>query len=250
MRNPAEATAEDFVYARLRSLILSGEIPASSPIRQAEIAARFRVSRIPVRDALRRLESVGLVVTLPNRRTVVPSFTVTEIQEIFEMRAVLEGLLARWAVVNLTEGDIAELAALSSVMRSVRDLDVYMSRHEAFHDLVARRAGLPRVQREAGRLREIVTPYIRLYGTVNPTAELAADRHDDLLAVLKGGQPTAAEKAFASHIRHAGQKLAATILALTKGQDKALPEADDKAKLRRGAAAPDGGRRLDAVGAR
>ena len=230
MRNPAEATAEDFVYARLRSLILSGEIPASSPIRQAEIAARFRVSRIPVRDALRRLESVGLVVTLPNRRTVVPSFTVTEIQEIFEMRAVLEGLLARCAVVNLTKGDIAELTALSSVMRSVRDLDVYMSRHEAFHDIVA--------------------PYIRLYGTVNPTAELAADRHDDLLAVLKGGQPTAAEKAFASHIRHAGQKLTATILALTKGQDKALPEADDKAKLRRGAAAPDGGRRLDAVGAR
>ena len=222
MSNPEETgrTAEDFVFWRLRKLVLSGEIPAGSSIRQAEIAGRLNLSRIPVRDAIRRLESIGLLVTLPNRRTVVPSFTVTEIREIFEMRAVLEGLLARWAAVNLTAADIAELTALSSVMRSVRDLDVYMSRHESFHDLVAQRAGLPRVQREAGRLREIVTPYIRIYGAVHHTAELSADRHDDLLAVLKAGHPAAAERAFASHVRHSGQQFTAAILALTEGQEK------------------------------
>ena len=244
MSNPEEIvhTAEDFVFGRLRKLILSGDIPAGSAIRQAEIAARLRVSRIPVRDAMRRLESIGLVVTLPNRRTVVPSFTALEIREIFEMRAVLEGLLARWAVVNLTETDIAELAALSSVMRSVRDLDVYMSRHELFHDLVAQRAGLPRVRREAGRLREIVTPYIRIYGTAHHTAELSADRHDDLLAVLKAGHPAAAEKAFASHVRHSGQQFEAAMLALTKGRDKTLPDGDKKADIRRGGARAAGAR--------
>jgi len=152
-----------------------------------------------------------------------------------EMRAVLEGLLARWAVANLTETDIAELTALSSIMRSIGDLDVYMARHEAFHDLVARRAALPRVRREAGHLREILTPYIRIYGAAHHTAELTADRHDDLLAVLKAGHPVAAEKAFARHVHHSGQQFIATFLALTKGRDGALREEGT------GSARPDNG---------
>jgi DNA-binding GntR family transcriptional regulator len=209
-------SAEELVYDHLRNEILRGTFPPDATINQEEIAKRLNVSRIPVRDALRRLHSVGLVNILPNKRTVVPSFTSHEIFEIFEMRAVLEGLAARYAVANLTETDFIDLAAMAKIMSTVEDLDVYVARHEAFHDLVADRARLPRVRRDVAELREIVGPYIRINGAAHQTAEIAADRHDSLLKVLKSRNAAAAEKAFASHVRHAGKQLVNAVENLTE----------------------------------
>src|SRR6185437_14644411 len=130
-------SAEELVFEHLRSAILRGEFPPNTVINQEEVAGTLKVSRIPVRDALRRLHSVGLVRILPNKRTIVPSFTPHEIFEVFEMRAELEGLAVRHAVSNLTDSDFHDLTAMADVMRRVDDLDVYLERHEAFHDLIA-----------------------------------------------------------------------------------------------------------------
>jgi DNA-binding GntR family transcriptional regulator len=200
-------SAEELVYDHLRAAILAGEFLPNAVINQEDVARLLNVSRIPVRDALRRLHSVGLVNILPNKRAVVPSFTSHEIFEIFEMRAVLEGLAARYAVRNLTETDFRDLTAMAEIMSTVDDLDVYVVRHEAFHDLIAARAELPRVRREVAQLREIVGPYIRINGVAERTAELAQDRHDSLVKVLRGRNPAAADKAMASHVRYAGQQL-------------------------------------------
>ncbi|MGC1465316.1 MAG: GntR family transcriptional regulator [Pseudolabrys sp.] len=208
-------SAEELAYDHLRAAILGGQFPPDSTINQEEIAQTLKVSRIPVRDALRRLHSVGLVKILPNRRTVVPSFTPHEIYEIFEMRAVLEGLAARYAVSNLTDSDFHDLAAMASVMRNVDDLDVYLERHEAFHDLIASRSKLSRLRREVARLREIVAPYIRINGAAHQSAELDQDRHDSLLNVIKSRNPAAADKALASHVRHAGKQLVTAVENLT-----------------------------------
>lgn len=208
-------SAEEFVYDHLRSAILTGQFPPDAAINQEEVARTLNVSRIPVRDALRRLHSVGLVNILPNKRAIVPSFTSREIFEIFEMRAVLEGLAARNAVANLSNSDFHDLAGMATVMRNVEDLDVYLERHEAFHDLIADRARMPRLRREVAQLREIVGPYIRINGTARRSAELDQDRHDTLLAVIKTRNAAAAEKALASHVRHAGKQLVSAVESLT-----------------------------------
>ncbi|HEY9453123.1 MAG TPA: GntR family transcriptional regulator [Bradyrhizobium sp.] len=208
-------SAEELVYDHLRTAILRGQFLPEAVINQEEIAKTLKVSRIPVRDALRRLHSVGLVHILPNKRTVVPSFTSHEIFEIFEMRAVLEGLAARNAVPNLTDSDFHDLTDMAKVMRSIDNLDMYLERHEAFHDLIADRARLPRLRREVAQLREIVGPYIRINGTAHQSAELEQDRHDSLLVVFKTQNPAAAEKALASHVRHAGKQLVDAVESLT-----------------------------------
>ncbi|MBX9843158.1 MAG: GntR family transcriptional regulator [Xanthobacteraceae bacterium] len=208
-------SAEEIVFQHLRHEILSGAIKAQTPINQAEIAAALNVSRIPVRDALQRLQSVGLLVALPNRRVVVPNFTVSEIHEIFEMRALLEGFAARCAVERLTEADFIELETLAEIIRRLADLDGYAKRHEAFHDLVVERSGLSRVRREVTQLREMLTPYIRIHGAASYSAELPDDTHEALVAVLRTRDPERAEKAFVNHIRRAGEQLMATLQRLT-----------------------------------
>jgi DNA-binding GntR family transcriptional regulator len=229
-------SAEELVYDHLRTEILRGKFPPDAVINQEEVARTLKVSRIPVRDALRRLHSVGLVNILPNKRTIVPSFTPHEIFEIFEMRAVLEGLAARYAVPKLSDSDFHDLAGMAKVMGSVDNLDVYLERHEAFHDLIADRAGMPRLRRDVAQLREIVGPYIRINGTAHQSAELDQDRHDSLLAVIKTRNAAAVEKALASHVRHAGKQLVSAVENLTVAarpdEEASVPRASSGGRTR------------------
>ena len=216
--NPEFRSVEELVFQHLRGAILSGALSAATPINQAEIAAKLQVSRIPVRDALRRLQSVGLVVILPNRRAVVPSFSIADIKEIFEMRALLEGLAARHAVEHLTAADFDELETLAEMMRRLSDLDGYTKRHDAFHDLIAQRSGLPRVRREVAQLRELLTPYIRIYGDASNSAEIKEDTHEVLVALLRTRDGDQAEKAAVRHVRSAARQMIATLQSLAASQ--------------------------------
>src|SRR5882757_10692774 len=78
------------VADRLRDQIIRGEIPEGSQLRQNTIAAQFRVSRIPVREALRQLDAEGLITIVPNRGALVPVLSPTDIEELFTIRALLE----------------------------------------------------------------------------------------------------------------------------------------------------------------
>src|SRR5699024_8970332 len=140
----SDMSAEQWVSECVRQWIIDGTLKANEQISQTEIANRLGVSRIPVRDALRRLQSTGLVTIQPNRRAVVTSFTMDDMYEVFEIRAVLEGLAARHAVEHLSSSDMVELEAASQVMSRVSDLDTYLKKHELFHDFVALRSGMPR----------------------------------------------------------------------------------------------------------
>src|SRR5437763_14723371 len=85
------ATTPDLIAETLRDEILRGAIPPGEALRQEELAERFGVSRLPVRDALLRLEAQGLVHVYPNRGAFVISLSADEVREVYEMRILLEG---------------------------------------------------------------------------------------------------------------------------------------------------------------
>src|SRR5215210_7340520 len=99
------STTPDLIADSLREDILRGTIPAGQPLRQEELANRFGVSRLPVRDALLRLEAQGLVVVFPNRGAFVVSLSVDEVREIYDLRVLLEGDLVEHAVPRMTADD-------------------------------------------------------------------------------------------------------------------------------------------------
>ncbi|MFO1539177.1 MAG: GntR family transcriptional regulator [Chloroflexota bacterium] len=102
----------------LRGMILAGAIPAGAPLVEGDLAARFGVSRGPVRDALRELAREGLVADLPRRGTVVSTLTFADLREVYEVREALEVAAAELAVTRAGADDLAALAAAADAMEA------------------------------------------------------------------------------------------------------------------------------------
>lgn len=107
-RTHDKQTVTQVVTEQVRQKILSGDLPAGSVLRQDAIAADYTVSRIPVREALRQLEAEGLVTFYAHRGAVVSSLSPEELNELFELRALIEPELLRKAAPNLTQRDLKQ----------------------------------------------------------------------------------------------------------------------------------------------
>ena len=103
---------KDAVYAQILEEIVDGTLPAGYALREGELAARFGVSKTPLRDALVRLQADGLVSIPPYRSAVVVGYSPRDLQEIYEVRELLEGACARDAALAISADDLAELSAL------------------------------------------------------------------------------------------------------------------------------------------
>ncbi len=110
----AHRQLKDLVYVQLRDAILSGTLPPGYALREAELAGRFGVSKTPLRDALVRLQTEGLVSIPPFRSAVVTGYSREDLREIYGVRELLEGMCAREAALHISADD---LAALTEVMR-------------------------------------------------------------------------------------------------------------------------------------
>ena len=102
--------------ARLRSMILSGELPPGARLRELQLCQQLGVSRTPVREALRTLAAEGLVDLLPNRSVLVSQLHAPDLEHLFVMFGAVEGLAAELACQRITEGEIAEIGRLLAEM--------------------------------------------------------------------------------------------------------------------------------------
>jgi DNA-binding GntR family transcriptional regulator len=102
--------------AKLRGMILSGELPPGARLREVQLCDQLGVSRTPVREALRTLAAEGLVDLLPNRSVVVSQLHAPDIEDLFTVFGTLEGLAAALACKKITEAEIAEIGRLLAEM--------------------------------------------------------------------------------------------------------------------------------------
>src|ERR1700681_3015295 len=100
------------VADKLREQIIRGEIPEGSQLRQDVIAAKYHVSRIPVREALRQLDAEGLITIVPNRGAVIPELSPDDIEELFAIRALLEPEVLKLSIPHLLQEDFSEAEAV------------------------------------------------------------------------------------------------------------------------------------------
>ncbi len=108
----AAATIADRTFDQLRQAIVEGEIPPGSKISEPVLAARYGISRGPLREAMRRLESSSLVERKPNVGARVITLTNAQLLEIYVIREALEGMAARLAAEQMSDAGIADLRAL------------------------------------------------------------------------------------------------------------------------------------------
>ena len=144
---PAAASAElraDAVHDRLREAILLGEIDAHAPISQVKLASRLGVSRTPLREAVRKLQREGLILSEPNRRIRVAPLSVGDLEELYAQRIVLEALALRRSVPRFEPAELRELRALLDRMHAIeraRLAEEWEGPHRSFHDGLRRHAG-------------------------------------------------------------------------------------------------------------
>lgn len=194
-------TAQQQAYIHLQDQIVSGALPGSTWLRAEVIARELGISRMPVREALRQLDAEGYVTIRPNRGAVVTNRTPAEVIELFEMRAVLEGLAVRLAVRNATAETWADLELfLARLKRLEAQSTLWVERHDEFHDMLCRLSGRQRLCDEILRLRLAVRPYLRLYTKLHARPEIPGFEHEHIVAAMRKGNLAAAERAVREHI--------------------------------------------------
>ncbi len=136
-------TVTEEVLDRLRGLLLKGELTPGTRIEQAELAATFGVSTVPVREALLRLQSAGLVEIIPHRGVFVTDVSLEELLDIYTTRELLEEQAARLAAAELSATDLETLEALSDAMQAAasgKQLDELLVLNREFHLTIYRAA--------------------------------------------------------------------------------------------------------------
>ncbi len=190
------ASKSDVVCAMLRELIISGELAAGEPLRQRDLAARFGVSQTPVREALRRLESEGLVLNDPHRGASVTG-TADAVEDNSQIRAVLEPLGARLAALSVTEEQLDRLRTLNDEMTGLPDDDDrYGSLNREFHFTIYEAAASPVLLSMMRLLWQAMPVGPKV---TRPHRESAA-QHRELIEALAARDEERAAAITASHI--------------------------------------------------
>src|SRR5262249_28048828 len=136
-----------------------GEFSDAASLTQDELARHFGVSRIPVREALRRLEAEGLIILHANRRTTITRVSVDDAREIYELRMLLEGDLIQRAVSRYTASQLRHLKFLHESLGHAEEAHRQDRLNREFHAALYSPAGRPRQQAMVENLRNLIERY-------------------------------------------------------------------------------------------
>jgi DNA-binding GntR family transcriptional regulator len=191
------------IYEVVRRMIGVGPLVPGARIDEQAIAAQLGVSRTPVRDAITRLASEGLIEQRPYRGSFVRELSASQIDGLYETRQVLEGLAARRAVHHATDAELAEVAAILEEARlalDAHDLDGYAAADAQFHATIANLSRNESLIQSLERLRAQVQ-LVRVAANQDPDlAERTARERPRILAALRNRDADAAAKLMEEHI--------------------------------------------------
>jgi DNA-binding GntR family transcriptional regulator len=189
-------TAQEFVLESLRQAVLAGVLAPGARLRQEELADAFGTSRIPIREALRALEYEGLVTSEPHRGSTVSTLDADDIEEVYELRILLEGHAIRMAVPLMTDEDLEELARLFDAMQNAASPDEQLAAREQFYTRLYSITGRPRLVGLISRLRQEVARALR-WATVQHSGAV----HEGFYEAVKVGDAERAVAQLSAHYR-------------------------------------------------
>lgn len=197
----------DIVEA-LRSDIIAGRLPPASRLGQEQLAARFNVSRMPVREALRRLEADGLVIFEPNKSVRVAPLSAEDLQEIYEMRVAAETLAVRLALPELTNAQIERAAEIQAQMERA-PVGAFDELNALFHMTLYRPCARTRLLAHIDMLGNAADRYLRITIASLDYADKSHREHHALLRACRRRDEAAAVDCLTRHIAEAGETLMA-----------------------------------------
>ena len=202
------------IVEELRRALLDGTYAAGEQLRQDALAASFQVSRIPIREALIQLEAEGLVRIEPHKGAIVSAFSLEEIDDVFDLRVLLEPRMLAQSTPRLTPDDFAEIAALDAAFAdaiAAQDVAQWGHLNARFHLALYRHARQPRTLAIVTSLLQTSDRFTRLQMNRTPALSRAEKEHRNLMRLCRDGKIPEACDYLAAHIERVRQDLHALL---------------------------------------
>lgn len=201
--------ASDLAYREIRAAILRGTLAPGSQLKEEELAEQCGVSRTPVRDALRRLEAEMLVLRSGTQRSYVAEWSITDIDEMFTLRGILEGYAAARAATNMTAQQLADLQSINDALgaavakRPHPDVEAFLAANRKFHAAILDAASSERLKTLLVRLVEQPIVHRTALGYDREQLARSHAEHEELIEALEKRDPEWARTIMGGHIRRA-----------------------------------------------
>ena len=197
-------TRTQLVVEALREKILNGEIKAGQALRQAALADELNVSRIPIREALLQLEAEGLVAFEPHKGATATELNVEQVDELFELRAMLESNLLASSIPYLSDEKLDEaadiLCKLEQALGKENASNTWSELNSNYHNCLYSGADRPQTQDLVNTLNKNADRYIRMHLLWAGGITKAESEHTELLALCKAQDIENAVKLLKQHI--------------------------------------------------
>jgi len=203
-------TVASMTLDAIRDGILHGHYAAGEPLRQDALAEELGVSRIPIREALRQLESEGLVTFTPHRGAIVSTLSLAEIEEVFDLRATIETDLLRRALPHLTSYQLDQADDVLdryAVALRTSDVSKWGELNWQFHASLYAPAERPITMGIVQRLHQQSDRYLRMQLALTHGETRANDEHRAIAAAARAGDAKRACQLVREHIAGAGRSL-------------------------------------------
>jgi DNA-binding GntR family transcriptional regulator len=216
----------DRLATAIQARVLSGDIPTGSRLRQETLATEFGVSRTPVREALRKLQSSGLVLVEPNRGAVVRGPSAREVREAYAVRAELEGFAAEQAVTRILDSQLDSLGEAEKLFRHSIQVVIQDGRrgvqpewsieseweraNNLFHRVIQEAAGNGQLLAAIAHLHQSF-PRDLTWTALSHSSHLLEEnieQHRRVLAAIESRDAGAARRQMTDHVRSAGEIVA------------------------------------------
>lgn len=206
------ASTADVIAASLREMINQGELPEGARLIERDLASQFAVSRIPLREAIQQLEREGIVETQRNRGAAVRIFTVDDVNEIYQLRALLEGEAIYRSVLNRDEETLARAGLVHQLLENAADVQKQGELNREFHTILYRGCHNVRLLKMIAELCVQIERYEHLQRRLLADTPAFQHEHAAILDAYASGDAQQAREETVRHIESARQVVLAVMV--------------------------------------
>lgn len=196
----------DMIYESIRQAIFEGELKSGDRLVEKDLAEKMKVSRTPIREALRKLEAEGLIKHVPRKGVVVKGFTTEEIVEIYSIRKALEALAITYTVKNITQVEIKKLQEILEEMTELtekNDTKNLFDTFQKFNDVLLGSCKMPRLIKLISTYQEYLERFRMVSMAGIERKRAALKEHKEILQAVIEKDAKRAEELVKKHLQGA-----------------------------------------------
>nr|WP_320114624.1 GntR family transcriptional regulator [uncultured Desulfuromonas sp.] len=203
-------TLREKILENIRDAILKGTLKAGERVSEPDLAERYGISRTPIREAFRQLESEGYLTVVPRKGAVVTALTERDVEEFYSIKSILEGYAARLAAEKLTDKDIDRLKTINTrlaKLASAGDVKTFFRVHNEFHEQFIRASGneklLELIQQLLKKFDRLRIASLSLPGRM----EISVQEHEKIIDAFESHDGDTADRLVRKNAAYGGQVL-------------------------------------------